>query len=65
MPSNKMKYGKYREYCILPSAGNLHLAVENSTNFTRAAYSTEDGAQVTQQHDTELLSAHPYTGRKQ
>ncbi|KAF9886523.1 hypothetical protein FE257_011430 [Aspergillus nanangensis] len=57
------KYGEYRGYRVLPSAGTSHLTVVDSSNLANAGHWAEYDLQVTQQHDYEPFAAHPYNSQ--
>jgi primary-amine oxidase len=57
------KYGSPRGYRILPSAGIVHLTVENSTNLANSANWASHDIQVTRQHDNEIHAAHPFNSQ--
>jgi len=57
------KYGQYRGYRILPSAGTIHLTVEDSSNLKNAANWAKYDLAVSQHKDTEPRSAHPYNSQ--
>jgi primary-amine oxidase len=59
----KNQWGEYRGYHVLPISGGLHLTVEDSSNLVNAAHWAEYDIQVTQQHDYEPRSAHPYNSQ--
>lgn len=59
----KNKYGNPRGYRILPSAGTAHLTVEDSSNLVNAANWAGYDVQVTQQHNHEGRSSHPYNSQ--
>ncbi|KUL83286.1 hypothetical protein ZTR_09131 [Talaromyces verruculosus] len=56
-------YGEYRGYRISPAFGTAHLTVLDSSNLVNAAHWAEYDVQVTQQHDYEPRSAHPFNNQ--
>lgn len=54
------KYGEFRGYRVLPSGGTAHLTVLDSSNLVNSAHWAEYDLQITQQHDYEPHSFHPY-----
>ncbi|PYH29045.1 membrane copper amine oxidase [Aspergillus neoniger CBS 115656] len=63
-------YNEYRGYRILPSSsssagggGTNHLTIINSSTLIHAAHWSEHDIQITQHHDHEPRSAHPYNNQ--
>ena len=56
-------YGEPRGYHIRPSAGTIHLTVQNSSNLNNAAQWSTHDLFVTKQKDTEPRSAYPYNSQ--
>jgi len=54
----KNKFGEYRGYRVLPSAGTAHLTVKNSTNLANSARWAETDLAFTRQKDTEPRVCH-------
>ena len=56
-------YGEPRGYQIHPSAGTIHLTVQNSSNLHNAAQWSTHDLFVTKQKDTEPRAAYPYNSQ--
>lgn len=57
------KYGEYRGYRILPASPTIHLTVQNSSNLHNTINWATHDLYLTQHHDTEPRSAHPYNNQ--
>ncbi|KAK4494552.1 hypothetical protein PRZ48_013908 [Zasmidium cellare] len=56
------KFGEYRGYRILPTS-TAHLTVQNSSNLRNTINWATHDLSITQHHDTEPRSAHPYNNQ--
>lgn len=59
----KNKYGESRGYRILPASPTIHLTVQNSSNLANTINWATHDLSITQHHDTEPRSAHPYNNQ--